>query len=180
MTEQMKGDEMAETDEKQPTEVDGSEGRETFTPRQQQLLAALVGDASVQAAAERVGVSRTTAHHWMQQPAFAKELARQRDAVLTEALAGVQTQAGRAAAKLGALLDVEDPEPTGSESEEGQTGETRIHRVERQSVDTGTDGGCAPPQSGADAFLAGVAANACNDGEKDGGSDGGSLWTTYS
>lgn len=109
MTEQMKGDEMAETDELQPTEVDGSEGRETFTPRQQQMLAALVSDASVQAAAERVGVSRTTAHHWMQQPAFAKELARQRDAVLTEALAGVQTQAGRAAAKLGALLDVEDP-----------------------------------------------------------------------
>jgi len=67
-----------------------------------------VSDASVQVAAKAVGVCRSTAHVWVQQPAFQKELARRRDAALAEARAGVRSQAGLAAAKLATLLEAED------------------------------------------------------------------------
>ena len=74
MTEQMDKHETVETDALQSADADVSGDQETFTPRQQQLLVALVRDANVQVAAQAVGVSRTTAHQWMKQPAFQEEL----------------------------------------------------------------------------------------------------------
>ena len=104
MTEQMDKHETVETDALQSADADVSGDQETFTPRQQQLLVALVRDANVQVAAQAVGVSRTTAHQWMKQPAFQEELTRQRDAILGEALANVRTHAARAVTELATLL----------------------------------------------------------------------------
>ena len=108
MNELVPDNEPVETDEQQMGDMGAADAGAAFSPKQQMLLAALASDANVQAAAQVAGVSRSTAHVWLQQPAFQKELAQRRDAVLSEALAGVQSQAGRAAAKLAALLEVED------------------------------------------------------------------------
>ena len=79
-----------------------------LAPRQMALLAALVGNPDVQAATKATGVGRTTAYRWLREPAFQAELTRQRDAVLSEALASVKTHATRAVAELAALLTVPD------------------------------------------------------------------------
>jgi len=100
--------EPGKTDEQQAGDADASSACATLSPKQWMLLEALVSDASVQVAAKAVGVCRSTAHVWVQQPTFQKELARRRDDALAEALAGVRSQAGRAAAKLAALLEAED------------------------------------------------------------------------
>ena len=76
--------------------------------RQMRLLAALVGDPDVQAACAVAGVSRMTAYRWLKQPAFQDELTRRRDAVLSEALERIKTEATRAAAELARLLSVDD------------------------------------------------------------------------
>ena len=79
-----------------------------LNPRQQKLLALLVGNPDVQAASKIAGVSRSPAHCWLNQPAFQKELARQRDAVLSEALDSVKTHAARAVRELAGLLSAAD------------------------------------------------------------------------
>jgi transposase-like protein len=108
MSELVPETEPVKPDEPQAGDVDASGACAAFSPKQQMLLAALVSDASVQVAAQAAGVCRSTAHVWLQQPAFQKELAQRRNAALSEALAGVQSQAGRAAAKLATLLEAED------------------------------------------------------------------------
>jgi hypothetical protein len=87
---------------------DGIEPGVKLEPRQRMLLAALVRDPDVQAAAAAAGVCRATAHRWLRLPVFKEELARQRDVVVSAALAGIQAQATRAAVELGRLLDEED------------------------------------------------------------------------
>ena len=77
-------------------------------PRQMKLLAALVCNPDIQLACKAAGLSRTTAYTWLKQPAFEQELRRQRDAVLSEALAGVKTLAARAVAELARLMDATD------------------------------------------------------------------------
>ena len=89
-------------------EDDGAAAGTKFDPKQRLLLAALVNDPDVRTAAESAGVSRNTAHRWLRTLAFKEELARRRDAVLSAALAGIQTQAERAAVELGRLLGTED------------------------------------------------------------------------
>ena len=79
-----------------------------LSPGQQKLLAALVGDPDVQAAARVAGVSRPTAYRWLSDAAFRDELARQRNAVLSLALESVKTYATRAVAELARLLDAPD------------------------------------------------------------------------
>ena len=69
-----------------------------LNPRQVRLLAALVSNSDIQLACKTAEVSRTAAYSWLKQPAFQKELSRQRDAVLSEALASVKTLAARAVA----------------------------------------------------------------------------------
>ena len=86
-------------------EADGGSG---FEPKQLLLLAALAEEANVQAAAKAAGVTRQTAHRWLRMVEFRDELARRREVVLAEALAGVTTQAGRAAGELGRLLETSD------------------------------------------------------------------------
>jgi len=79
-----------------------------FHARQKLLLAALVQNPNVVEAAQAAGVAHSTAHRWLQEPFFQEELARQREAVLTEALEGVKTLASRAAGELGRLLETKD------------------------------------------------------------------------
>lgn len=79
-----------------------------LTIRQRRLLSVLVADPDIQAAARAAGVGRTTAHRWLRQPAFRDELARQRDAVLSEALGSVKAHATRAVAELMKLLNTGD------------------------------------------------------------------------
>ena len=54
------------------------------------------------------GRCRSTAHRWLRQQAFRDELARQRDAVFSEALDAVKTHATRAMAELARLLCSKD------------------------------------------------------------------------
>ena len=79
-----------------------------LTLRQQQLLVALVANPDIQAACKVAGVGRSTAHRWLKDPVFRAELARQRDAVLSETMDSVKTHASRAMAELAELLDTED------------------------------------------------------------------------
>ena len=82
--------------------------KEQITTQQMQLLEALVQAPNVQAACESVGVGRTTAYRWMDEPAFKAELDRQRDLVLSVALEGVKTSATRAMTELTALMGTKD------------------------------------------------------------------------
>ncbi len=79
-----------------------------LTVRHMRLLEALVRDPNVLKACESVGVSRATAYRWMEEPTFKAELERQRDAVLTTAMAGVKAQSIRAAEELAVLLGTKD------------------------------------------------------------------------
>jgi transposase len=51
------------------------------TPRQQLLADALVTGLTITAAAKRVGISRKTAHNWLDEPAFQAELHRRRSEI---------------------------------------------------------------------------------------------------
>lgn len=79
-----------------------------LTLRHQRLISALVVDPDVLAACKVAGVGRSTAHRWLRDPAFRAELARQRDAVLVEALDSVKTHAARAMTELAGLLQSKD------------------------------------------------------------------------
>ena len=79
-----------------------------LSARQRQLLTALVATPDVQAAAKAVGVPRSTAHYWLKQPAFQKELALQRDAVLYEALDSVKAHTTQAVTEMAKLLTSSD------------------------------------------------------------------------
>ena len=59
-------------------------------------------------ASKTAGVSRPTAYRWLKQPAFQAELARQRDAAYSEALATVKTHAVQAVTELARMLGVKD------------------------------------------------------------------------
>jgi len=107
MTEQKSDDAGVEAEALLPGEGD-PDGGGSFEPRQLLLLAALAEEANVQAAAKAAGVTRQTAHRWLRMPEFHDELARRREVVLAEALAGVTAHATRAAAELGKLLDEKD------------------------------------------------------------------------
>ena len=79
-----------------------------LTPLKMKLVAALVLEHDIQTAAMSIGVSRVTAHRWMKEAAFTKELTQQRDAVLTAALESIKTSSARAVTALTALLNVQD------------------------------------------------------------------------
>jgi len=79
-----------------------------LTLRHQRLLIALVENPDIQAACKAADIGRSTAHRWLKDPVFRAELARQRDAVLSETLDTVKTHATRAMAELAGLLDTED------------------------------------------------------------------------
>jgi hypothetical protein len=87
---------------------DGPAPAPRLAPRQLALISALVCNPDLQAACKAAGVSRTTAYRWLKHPAFGEELARQRDAVLTEALAAVKTHATQAVTELATLLTAKD------------------------------------------------------------------------
>ncbi len=102
-----------EPDASDPADASAQGGGEVspsmeLTLRHHQLLGALVVDPDVRAACKAAGVGRTTAHRWLNDPAFRAELVRQRDAVLGEALDSVKTHAARAMAELAGLLQSKD------------------------------------------------------------------------
>jgi hypothetical protein len=77
-------------------------------PRQQKLISALVVEPEIRAAARAAGVGRTTAHRWLHQPAFHDELARRRDAALSNALDSFKVYATQAVTTLASLLSTND------------------------------------------------------------------------
>lgn len=84
------------------------ENRPELNARQQCLLAELVRTPDIQAAAKAAGVGRTSAYRWLEEPAFAEELARLRNEVVNKALGSVKAQATRAAEELQRLLDTDN------------------------------------------------------------------------
>ena len=106
-------EETAGSQEAEHVKPGGSSGNDSspepeLTFLQQKLLRALLVDPGIQPACESAGVGRTTAHSWMKDPAFTEELARQRDAVLSEAMDSVKTHAARAMAELAGMLCSKD------------------------------------------------------------------------
>ena len=102
-----------EADASDPANASAQGGDETapsmeLTFRHQQLIGALVVAPDIQSACKAVGVGRTTAHRWLNDPTFRAELARQRDAVLVEALDSVKTHAAQAMTELAGLLKSKD------------------------------------------------------------------------
>ncbi len=102
-----------EPDASDPADASAQGGGEVspsmeLTLRHQRLISALVVDPDVLAACKVAGVGRSTAHRWLRDPAFRAELARQRDAVLVEALDSVKTHAARAMMELAGLLQSKD------------------------------------------------------------------------
>lgn len=95
-------------DEEVPNEQQETVGT-TLTPQQARLLAALVCNPDMQAAADSVGVGRTTAYRWLNQPGFREEIRRRRNEAFAEAMATVTTRAKCAVDGLLGLLDVGDP-----------------------------------------------------------------------
>lgn len=79
-----------------------------FTARQEKLLAALVTNPDVQAACKTAGVGRTTAYRWLRDPAFRDALARERGALLTDALSAVKAHVTLAVSQLAKLLRSKD------------------------------------------------------------------------
>ena len=79
-----------------------------LTPRQEKLLSALVEEPEITKAAKSAGVGRSTAHRWLRQPGFKAELAKQRDAAMTEALDTFKSHAARATTALADLMSTDN------------------------------------------------------------------------
>jgi hypothetical protein len=86
----------------------GNEQKKGLDARQARLLAELVRNPDVQAAARTAGVGRTTVYRWLKDPAFAGELARLRNEVMDEALGSVKSLTTRAAEELHRLLGTDN------------------------------------------------------------------------
>ena len=76
-----------------------------LSPRQKKLVAALVADPDIQAACASIGVARSTAYRWLEEPVFADVLKTARDRVLDEALGRVKSHVTRAVDELAKLMN---------------------------------------------------------------------------
>jgi hypothetical protein len=63
---------------------------EKLSRKQEQAIAALLGELSVRAAAEKVGVNECTLRNWLKQPAFASAYRAARRQIVEVAVAGLQ------------------------------------------------------------------------------------------
>lgn len=78
---------------------------DTLTPKQHKAIAALLGEPTIKAAAEKLGIGERTLHTWLGEPAFeAAYRAARRDAV-RQAVAQLQRSAGSAAATLASIAE---------------------------------------------------------------------------
>jgi hypothetical protein len=71
-------------------------------------MLALLTSPDITAAAEKAETSRSTVYRHLNDPVFAAELAKRRNAMLDSAVDSLKTHSGRAADTLGALLDTSD------------------------------------------------------------------------
>lgn len=75
-----------------------------FTPRKERALAALLEASSMDTAAKRAGVCRTTLYSWLEDEPFQSELRRRQSAVFRDALLRLKAAVGSATAKLVELV----------------------------------------------------------------------------
>ena len=75
-----------------------------LTPRQLRAIAAILGTPSMDAAAKRARVGRTTLYVWLRDPAFREELTRRQGEVFDASLARLKCLAGDAVNGLGELV----------------------------------------------------------------------------
>src|SRR5262245_20566019 len=80
-----------------------------MTPKHAALIAALLTEPTVAAAAEKVGIGSATAYRWMKKPAFRKEWARAKDRIVNAALDRLELVTAKAVAALERNLDCQDP-----------------------------------------------------------------------
>lgn len=78
---------------------------ENLTPKQEALIAALLGTSSIKRAAERVGITERTAYRWRKLPHFREAFREARRDVHENAVGILQNYSGTAAATLVKLLD---------------------------------------------------------------------------
>ena len=76
----------------------------TLTSRQLRAITAILDTPSMDAAAKRARVGRTTLYTWLRDPAFRDELTRQQGEVFDTALARLKCLAGDAVKGLGDLI----------------------------------------------------------------------------
>ena len=72
------------------------------------IMLALLTSPDITAAAEKAETSRSTVYRHLNDPVFAAELAKRRNAMLDSAVDSLKTHSGRAADALGGLLDTSD------------------------------------------------------------------------
>jgi hypothetical protein len=73
----------------------------------QRALFAMLSSTSIKAAAEKVGLSERTLRRYLEEPHFKRAYDTERARMLEEAIASLQTLAGKAIATLGGVLDDE-------------------------------------------------------------------------
>ena len=78
---------------------------ENFTSRQLRAIAAILDTDSMDAAAQRAHVGRTTLYAWLRNPVFRDELKRRQGEVFDVALGRLKSLAGNAIKGLGELLE---------------------------------------------------------------------------
>jgi hypothetical protein len=94
------------TTETQPPTVGGKRER-----KQAQLIAALLTEPTIEAAARKAGVSKRTALRWMKSPPFAAAYRQARRAVVEHAVTGMQRLSGRSVEVLARALEGDQADP---------------------------------------------------------------------
>ena len=79
-----------------------------LTPRQEQLLVAMMTQPDLAKAARAAGVQRMTAYRWLKQPDFQAALAARRENALLESLEAIRLHVAQAVSGLTDLLDSPD------------------------------------------------------------------------
>jgi len=79
----------------------------TLTARQLRALAAILDTPSMEAAARRAHIGRTTLYNWLREPAFKAELYRRQGEVFNAAIARLKCLVGNAVNGLGDLVKAE-------------------------------------------------------------------------
>jgi len=79
-----------------------------LTARQEKLLTLLAASPNIQAASKTAGIGRSTAHRWLNDPVFRKELTIRRNTIMEETLGSLKSYTVKASEQLIKLLDSEN------------------------------------------------------------------------
>ena len=76
----------------------------SFTQKQEEALSALLICPTIEGAAEKANISRTSVYNWLKEPSFQEELQRRRRGLISQALNGLAGVLDKAVEEMGRLL----------------------------------------------------------------------------